>query len=199
MAVSRVKREIQEVLKDKEIKECQIRLHLIDEADVTHLRGEFPGPSETPYEGGTFFLDIHIPPTYPFTPPKVKFITKIWHPNISSQTGAICLDILKDQWAAAMTLRTVLLSIQALMNAAEPDDPQDAVVASQYKDDHAGYVKTARHWTQSYACGHAVAPSSEEQRKVKDLVDMGFDEETARNALSSKDWNVERAVEFLLR
>lgn len=89
----------------------------------------------------------------------MRFITKIWHPNISSVTGAICLDILKDQWwersiwvqrplvlnavgvtsepvslrAAAMTLRTVLLSLQALLAAAEPDDPQDAVVANQVR------------------------------------------------------------------
>lgn len=83
------------------------------------------------FKGGTFKLEINIPQSYPFTPPKVKFLTRIWHPNISSQTGMICLDILKDQWAAAMTLRTVLLSIQALLSAAEPDDPQDAVVAQQ--------------------------------------------------------------------
>ena len=51
-------------------------------------------------------------------------------------TGAICLDILKDQWAAAMTLRTVLLSLQALLAAPEPDDPQDAVVARQYQVKH---------------------------------------------------------------
>lgn len=71
--------------------------------------------SDTPYENGTFLLEIHVPETYPFNPPKVRFITRIWHPNISSVTGAICLDILKDNWAAAMTLRTVLLSLQALL------------------------------------------------------------------------------------
>jgi hypothetical protein len=62
-------------------------------------------------------------------------------------------DILKDQWAAAMTLRTVLLSIQALMAAAEPDDPQDAVVARQYKDNRDTFNRTARHWARVYADG----------------------------------------------
>lgn len=98
-------------------------------------------------------LEIHVPETYPFNPPKVKFLTKIWHPNISSVTGAICLDILKDNWAAAMTLRTVLLSLQALLASAEPDDPQDAVVATQYKENHEMFCKTAKHWTNCYAKG----------------------------------------------
>ena len=53
------------------------------------------------------------------------------HPNISSQSGAICLDILKDQWSPALTLKTALLSVQALLSAPQPDDPQDAVVAQQ--------------------------------------------------------------------
>jgi ubiquitin-protein ligase len=43
------------------------------------------------YTGGVFKIDINIPSSYPFEPPKMKFKTKIWHPNISSSTGAICL------------------------------------------------------------------------------------------------------------
>ena len=52
-----------------------------------------------------------------------------------------------------MTLRTVLLSLQALLAAPEPDDPQDAVVASQYKESKDEFKDTARHWTYAYAGG----------------------------------------------
>jgi ubiquitin-conjugating enzyme (huntingtin interacting protein 2) len=54
--------------------------------DLTHLRGQFYGPPDTPYEGGTFHVDIKIPSEYPFRPPVMRFETKIWHPNVSSQT-----------------------------------------------------------------------------------------------------------------
>lgn len=90
---------------------------------------------DTCYEGGIFAVDIVIPPDYPFKPPKMKFDTKIWHPNISSQTGAICLDILKNEWTPALTIRTALISLQALLCAPEPDDPQDAEVARMFKGD----------------------------------------------------------------
>lgn len=52
-----------------------------------------------------------------------------------------------------MTLRTVLLSLQALLSAAEPDDPQDAVVAKQFKENLEMFQMTARHWTNVYAGG----------------------------------------------
>lgn len=55
--------------------------------------------------------------------------------------------------AAAMTLRTVLLSLQALLSAAEPDDPQDAVVAKQFKENVEMFQSTAKHWTNVYAGG----------------------------------------------
>ncbi|GMH70513.1 hypothetical protein TL16_g05424 [Triparma laevis f. inornata] len=76
---------------------------------------------------------------------------QIWHPNISSQTGAICLDILKDQWSPALTIKTALLSLQALLCAAEPTDPQDAVVAEMYMKNRAEYDRKAKEWTDQYA------------------------------------------------
>lgn len=62
-----------------------------DKPGWRHLIGTINGPSGTPYENGVFDVDIFIGGEYPFVPPKMQFITKIWHPNVSSQTGAICL------------------------------------------------------------------------------------------------------------
>jgi len=195
IALTRIKKEFQEVLKSDEVAQCNIHLEVKND-NMMELRGSIIGPPDTPYENAKYILDIVIPDTYPFNPPKVKFVTKIWHPNISSVTGAICLDILKDQWAAAMTLRTVLLSLQALLAAAEPDDPQDAVVAQQYKESHEIFLKTARHWANIYANGPTRVTELDE--KVTMLMSMGFDEHSARTALSIKNWNVERATEHLI-
>jgi ubiquitin-conjugating enzyme (huntingtin interacting protein 2) len=119
------------------------------------LIGRLNGPRDTPFEGGVFYVDIQLDDQYPFVPPKMRFITKLWHPNISSANGAICLDILKDQWSPALTLKTALLSLQALLSSPQPDDPQDAVVARQYLSSLADYQATAKQWTQTYA--HAVS------------------------------------------
>lgn len=162
-----------------------------------HLTGSLLGPPDTPYAGAKYHVDIIVVDTYPFNPPKVRFTTKIWHPNISSVTGAICLDILKDQWAAAMTLRTVLLSLQALLATPEPDDPQDAVVANQYKKDRKLFERTARHWANIYANGPS--PEPECDAAVKRLVEMGFTEEKSRAALSTMHWNESEALENLIK
>jgi ubiquitin-conjugating enzyme (huntingtin interacting protein 2) len=57
--------------------------------DMNHLKGSFPGPMETPYEGGKYYVDIRIPNEYPFRPPTMKFDTKLWHPNVSSVTVSL--------------------------------------------------------------------------------------------------------------
>jgi ubiquitin-protein ligase len=69
--------------------------------------------------GGIFRLELFLPEDYPMAPPKVRFLTKIYHPNID-KLGRICLDILKDKWSPALQIRTVLLSIQALLSEPNP-------------------------------------------------------------------------------
>ena len=90
------------------------------------------GPSDSPYQDGVFHLNIHFPTDYPFKPPKITFITKIYHPNINSN-GVICLDILKNQWSPALTISKVLLSICSLICDPNPDDPLVPEIANLYK------------------------------------------------------------------
>ncbi|KAL6613898.1 hypothetical protein ACP70R_036168 [Stipagrostis hirtigluma subsp. patula] len=195
--VSRVQKELTECNRDREVSGVSIALH--DGTTISHLTGTIAGPKDTPYEGGTFVIDIRLPVAndlwcgYPFEPPKMQFITKVWHPNISSQNGAICLDILKDQWSPALTLKTALLSLQALLSAPAPDDPQDAVVAQQYLRDYSTFVATARYWTEAFA----KSASTGMEEKVQKLVEMGFPEDLVRSTLKSVDGDENMALEKL--
>lgn len=85
---------------------------------------------------------------------------------------------------------------QALLCSPEPDDPQDAEVASQYKRDHAAFVATARYWTGVYAAASTATAGADE--KVEALVAMGFEAAAARAALAAVGGDVERAAERLM-
>ncbi|CAI5488688.1 unnamed protein product [Closterium sp. Naga37s-1] len=186
---TRVQRELVEIRRDPE---SGVTVDVPGD-DLARMSGTIMGPVGTPYEGGTFLVDIVLTESYPFKPPKMTFITKVWHPNVSSQNGAICLDILKDQWTPALTLKTALLSLQALLSSPEPDDPQDAIVAQQYLKDYQTFVNTARYWTEAFA----KRPSLALDDKVKKLVEMGFAEASARSALEKCGGDENAALEKL--
>ncbi|XVE56514.1 hypothetical protein DITRI_Ditri04bG0016800 [Diplodiscus trichospermus] len=188
---ARVQKELQECGREKDSSGIKVSPK---SDNLARLTGIIPGPLGTPYEGGSFEIDITLPDGYPFEPPKMKFVTKVWHPNISSQSGAICLDILKDQWSPALTLKTALLSVQALLSAPEPDDPQDAVVAQQYLREYQTFVGTARYWTESFA----KASSLGVEEKVQRLVEMGFADSLVRSTLEAVGGDENLALEKLL-
>ncbi|XP_077702733.1 ubiquitin-conjugating enzyme E2 N-like [Canis aureus] len=108
------------------------------------------GPQDSPFEGGTFKLELFFPEEYPVAAPKVRFMTKIYHPNVG-KSGRICLDILKDKRSPALQVRTVLLSIQALLSVPNPDDPLAKDVAEEWKTSEAQAIETARAQTRLYA------------------------------------------------
>ncbi|XP_044041407.1 ubiquitin-conjugating enzyme E2Nb isoform X2 [Siniperca chuatsi] len=121
-----------------------------DEGNARYFHVVIAGPQDSPFEGGTFKLELFLPEEYPMAAPKVRFMTKIYHPNVD-KLGRICLDILKDKWSPALQIRTVLLSIQALLSAPNPDDPLANDVAEQWKKNESNAIETARAWTRRYA------------------------------------------------
>lgn len=80
----RIAKELNDIHQDKD--NSGVYAAPVDPSNLTHLKGTFPAPPDTPYAGGTYTVDIQIPDMYPFKSPVMKFDTKIWHPNISSQT-----------------------------------------------------------------------------------------------------------------
>lgn len=172
--MSRAKRILKELEDVKKDVNASIVLEPVSEDNLSHLKGTFNGPPDTPYEGGKFIVDINIPNEYPFKPPIMKFDTKVYHPNISSVTGAICLDILKDAWTPILTLKSSLISLQSLFQSPEPNDPQDAEVAKHFINDYEGFKTTAKYWTQIYA-------KNDTSAKVNDAELYGIDESTVTN------------------
>ena len=121
-----------------------------DKKDYYNWNATITGPQESPFENGIFKLSISFPPNYPFKPPIIKFVTPIYHPNIS-KSGEICLDILKDQWSPALSISKVLLSICSLLTDPNPDDPLRPSVANLYIENKIEYDLNAREYTIKYA------------------------------------------------
>lgn len=121
-----------------------------DESNAHYFHVVIAGLQNSPFEEGTFKLELFLPEEYPMAAPKVRFMTKIYHPNVD-KLGRIWLDILKDKWSPALQIHTVLLSIQALLSAPNPDDPLANDVAEQWKTKEAQATETARAWTKLYA------------------------------------------------
>ena len=115
--------------------------------DMNHWVASIMGPADSPYAGGVFFLDIHFGKDYPYKAPKIKFRTKIYHPNIS-HSGTICLDILQASWSPVLTISKILLSICSLLDDPNAEDPLVPQIANLYKQDREKYNITAREWTQ---------------------------------------------------
>lgn len=85
-----------------------------EEDNIFCWKGTIQGSKDTVFEGTEYKLSLSFPNDYPFKPPKVKFDTACFHPNVDVY-GNICLDILQDKWSSAYDVRTILISIQSLL------------------------------------------------------------------------------------
>lgn len=98
------------------------------------------GPAETPFEDGTFKLTITFTEEYPNKPPSVKFVSKMFHPNVYAD-GGICLDILQNRWSPTYDVSAILTSIQSLLDEPNPNSPANSVAAQLYQENRREYEK----------------------------------------------------------
>lgn len=130
-----------------------IQIYINDDS-IYELEADIYGPEKSPYENGIFKVKISIGERYPFTPPTVRFITPIYHPNIDSG-GRICLDILKmppqGDWKPNQNISSVLLSIRLLMDQPNPKDGLVSDISEEYIRNFELFKKKAIQHTKKYA------------------------------------------------
>lgn len=125
---NRIKRELREmsISPPENITAC-----LMDDNDINKWKATIIGPKDTLYENIKYELILTLPPNYPFSPPTVKFITKILHVNVKN--GDICLDILKTTWSPVLSISKLLLCISTLLSDPNFESIFDMDAAELYK------------------------------------------------------------------
>jgi len=96
------------------------------------------GPDDTPWEGGTFQLEVTFTEEFPTKPPHVRFVTKMFHPNIYNN-GEICLDILQNLWSPSYDISAILTSIQSLLTDPNPNSPANSEAAKLWSENRQEY------------------------------------------------------------
>ncbi|KAJ8478197.1 hypothetical protein OPV22_021924 [Ensete ventricosum] len=101
------------------------------------------GPDDTPWDGGTFKLTLQFTEDYPNKPPTVRFVSRMFHPNIYAD-GSICLDILQNQWSPIYDVAAVLTSIQSLLCDPNPNSPANSEAARMFSENKREYNRKLR-------------------------------------------------------
>lgn len=127
-----------------------INVELIEENNLYDWYATVCGPVNSLYEGGKWRLKLIFTTEFPFKPPKVKFMNKIFHPNISER-GSVCIDILQKQWSPATTVEKLLVSIISLLSDPNTADPMNSIAADFYDNNRPLYNVEVKRYVKQYA------------------------------------------------
>ncbi|KAE8390558.1 ubiquitin-conjugating enzyme/RWD-like protein [Aspergillus alliaceus] len=119
--------------------------------DLTQLTTLLAGPQGTPYSQGLWRVHLKMPDDYPKSPPKATFKTRIWHPNVEESTGAVCVDTLKRDWKATLTLKDVLVTISCLLIYPNPDSALNSTAGALLQENYEVFARQAKLMTSIHA------------------------------------------------
>ena len=149
MALKRLKKEFADLIKEPS---DLFTAEPLEDENLFEWVGTIYGPKESPYEGGVFYINIKFPIDYPFKPPKVIFLTRIYHPHINGN-GSMCLETFRHKWSPWLTISKVLRAIHSLLTDPDPDHhcQLNTEAARLYKTDRQMYNKLAKEWTEKHS------------------------------------------------
>ena len=147
MALKRINKELNDILSKSP---SNYNLEPVSSENKFNLISAIKGPIGTPYEGGIFYLSIKLTDNYPFKPPKVHIITKIYHPNVNP-LGLVSLSILCEDWFPNKTISNVITTILQLLEKPDIDNPYDTDIALIYKNNYKLFEENAKICTQKFA------------------------------------------------
>jgi len=122
-----------------------IKIELPDEANIFQWNVWIKGPPDTPYDGGIFKLEVNFPKDYPNTPPGVKFLSEMWHPNVYND-GRVCISILHtpdptnpqessdECWRPIHTVESIVMSIISMLADPNINSAASVDASKQYRD-----------------------------------------------------------------
>uniref|UniRef100_A0A915IQ79 E2 ubiquitin-conjugating enzyme n=1 Tax=Romanomermis culicivorax TaxID=13658 RepID=A0A915IQ79_ROMCU len=123
---------------------------VVDERNLLQWQGLIV-PDKEPYNKGAFKIQIDFPAEYPFKPPKITFLTKIYHPNIDEK-GQVCLPIIApENWKPATKTDQVIQALTSLIHDPEPDHPLRGDLAEEFTKDKKKFFKNAADFTSKFA------------------------------------------------
>jgi len=132
------------------------------------------GPGDTPFEDGTFRLILVFTDQYPNKAPNVRFISKMFHPNVYAN-GEICLDILQNRWSPTYDVAAVLTSIQSLLNDPNPASPANAEAAALYRDNIREYERRVKQTVEA-----SWVDTEDDDAKMKDIATKAREDQVRR-------------------
>lgn len=122
---------------------------LEEEAGDRVISLSLKGPKDSFLEGGTFLLKVSLSEDYPFSAPDVQFVTKMFHPNISSK-GEVCLSL--DKWSPSNTIKQrIIIPIINYLMTPDIQNPLNAEAAKLFMEDPSSYAKKTKEYIKKYA------------------------------------------------